>query len=142
MPTDTEREPCCRRRGRPRAARVLSGGLPARCYAPRCCADDAMETVTLLPDEIELLKLIDIEGLEQEAAAGVLGVSRKTVWRDLHEARRKVTDALLNGKIIELTECPRKNSGVCPRENEGLCPVRESSPCPKLPGTVSGKPRS
>lgn len=101
-----------------------------------------METVTLLPEEIELLKLIDIEGLEQEEAAAALGVSRKTVWRDLHEARRKVVDALLNGKIIELTECPRRNSGRCPRENNGLCPVVEGAPCPKLARSESGKTRS
>lgn len=98
-----------------------------------------METVTLLPEEIELLKLIDIDGLEQEEAAGALGVSRKTVWRDLHEARRKVIDALLNGKIIELTACPKKSKGACPRETDGLCPMQDGASCPKLIRAESGK---
>lgn len=98
--------------------------------------------MSLLPEELELLKLIDIDGLEQEEAAEALGVSRKTVWRDLHEARRKVADALLSGKIIELTECHRKNSGCCPRENGSLCPVFDGAPCPKIARAESGKPRS
>ena len=51
--------------------------------------------ITLNPDEIELLRLIDLEDLEQEEAAEKLGVSRKTAWRDLHEARRKIADALV-----------------------------------------------
>jgi hypothetical protein len=69
--------------------------------------------------------------MEQEEAAGAMGVSRKTVWRDLHEARRKITDALVNGKAIEVDGCPRKNDGRCPRWTEGQCPRRDSGFCPR-----------
>jgi len=71
--------------------------------------------ITLLPEEVELLKLIDIEGLEQEEAATVLGVSRRTVWRDLHNARKKVADAIVSGKVIEIAGCRRAAEGLCPR---------------------------
>ena len=69
----------------------------------------------LQPDEIELIRLIDLEGLEQEEAAEKLGVSRKTAWRDLHEARRKIADALVNGKGIEMAGCTRAAEGRCPK---------------------------
>ena len=75
--------------------------------------------ISLQPDEIELIRLIDLEGLEQEEAAEKLGVSRKTAWRDLHEARRKIADALVNGKGIEMAGCTKAAEGRCPK-----CPKR------------------
>ncbi len=64
-----------------------------------------METVTLRADEFEALRLADLEGLYQEDCAQRMGISRTTLSRTLGEARRKVTDALLNGKrlIVEPT---------------------------------------
>lgn len=104
----------CRRRGRPRVRRIIEGSTDSRCYEPRCCPEKDGAIITLTPEEIELLRLIDIEGLEQEEAATRLGVSRKTAWRDLHETRKKITDALVNGKGIEMTGCRRAAEGRCP----------------------------
>lgn len=64
-------------------------------------------------DELEVLKLIDLEGLSQEEAAAVMGVSRKTVWRDLHAARRKITGALVTGKTIEIVSCDENTQRRC-----------------------------
>ena len=71
--------------------------------------------ISLQPEEIELIRLIDLEGLEQEEAATRLGVSRKTAWRDLHETRKKIADALINGKGIEIAGCQRVAEGRCPK---------------------------
>jgi hypothetical protein len=81
--------------------------------------------ISLVPEEIELIRLIDLEGLEQEAAAEKLGVSRKTVWRDVHEAHRKIADALVNGKGIEMAGCRKAAEGSCPkcRRRTGSDPV-------------------
>ncbi|WP_083767053.1 DUF134 domain-containing protein [Methanosphaerula palustris] len=38
------------------------------------------------------------QSLEQEQAVVILGISRKTVWRDIQEAHRKVTDVLMHGQ--------------------------------------------
>ncbi|NYT08110.1 MAG: DUF134 domain-containing protein, partial [Methanomicrobiales archaeon] len=94
-----------RRRGRPRVARRLDPGKPVRCYAPRCTTVGEEMTVTLLPEELELLHLVELNGLVQEEASAIMGVSRRTVWKDLHEARRKVADALIHGKRIEIAGC-------------------------------------
>ncbi|HWQ67228.1 MAG TPA: DUF134 domain-containing protein [Methanospirillum sp.] len=119
------------RRGRPRVRRGPIGCGPLRCYAPQCEIVDAARRVVLRPDEIEILRLIDLEDLEQEEAAQVLGISRKTLWKDLHEARRKVTDALVHGKFIEFSGCPRKNLGECPRQEEAHCPKQNGGMCPR-----------
>ena len=122
--------------------RTIQGQGPLRCFAPQCKSTGEVEPVSLLPVEIEILRLVDLEGLQQEEAATILGISRKTLWRDLHEARRKVTDALVNGRMIEMavcsrsadSECPRRSRITCPRSADGLCPNMgepvQTSGCP------------
>ncbi|MDD1674240.1 MAG: DUF134 domain-containing protein [Methanomicrobiales archaeon] len=105
----------CPRRGRPRLRRTIAGSPESHCYQPCCCPEKEGPGISLQPDEIELIRLIDLEGLEQEEAAERLGVSRKTAWRDLHEARRKIADALVNGKGIEITGCTKAAEGRCPK---------------------------
>jgi predicted DNA-binding protein (UPF0251 family) len=119
------------RRGRPRIRRMLRCDQTVRCFGPQCQVEEPLDSVTLLPEEIELLRLVDLEGLEQEAAATTLGVSRRTAWRDLHEARRKVADALVNGKNIDMKGCRLEPEGQCPRQDETLCPRETGGPCPK-----------
>lgn len=113
-----------RRRGRPRIRRRMGECGPWRCYAPQCNTGEDNGSVYLYPEELELLRLIDLVGMDQEEAAAVLGVSRKTVWKDLHEARMKVTDALVNGKMINIHNCNFQTEGSCPRNNNAL--YRES----------------
>jgi uncharacterized protein len=105
----------CPRRGRPRQRRIINAVSESRCYKPCCFTEEEGEGVSLQPEEIELIRLIDLEGLEQEEAAEKLGVSRKTVWRDLHGARRKIADALVNGKGIQMTGCRKVAEGRCPK---------------------------
>jgi len=119
------------RRGRPRGRRGPIGCGPLRCYGPQCEVWDENERVVLHPEEIEILRLVDLEGMEQEEAALTLGISRKTLWKDLHEARRKVTDALVHGKGIEVSGCSRKNEGECPRRERSVCPRQDGGLCPR-----------
>ncbi|MCK9278510.1 MAG: DUF134 domain-containing protein [Methanoculleus sp.] len=107
---------CRRGRGRPRVRRMIGDEGAFRCFGPLCGRPD--EFVLLLPEEVEALRLVDLQGLEQEEAALTLGVSRKTLWRDLHEARGKVADALVHGKMIRIAGCGRQREEGCP-EDEG-----------------------
>jgi len=111
---ETTEVPECPRRGRPRLRRIIATVSESRCYKP-CCTAGEGQGISLQPEEIELIRLIDLEGLEQEEAAEKLGVSRKTAWRDLHEARRKIADALVNGKGIEMAGCTKPAEGRCPK---------------------------
>ena len=108
----------CRRRGRgrPRVPRSI-GGDPGRfrCYGPLCRRTDGEDSiVTLYPEEIEIIRLVDLKGYNQESAAAEIGVSRKTLWRDLHAAREKIADALVNGKTIHVMGCGIEKKGECP----------------------------
>jgi transposase len=93
-----------------------------------------------MPDEMAVLNLIDLQGLEQEQVASVLGISRKTVWRDIHEVRRKIADALINGKTIEVSGCKRRLEGRCPQWNRRMCPKEDGGICPRLvrPASADG----
>lgn len=86
--------PCCPRRiaGRPRVPRFVLVG---------CAAPDAGEIVLGL-DELEALRLADLEGRYQQEAACQMGVSRSTFARIVERARRKVADALVNGRAVRI----------------------------------------
>jgi predicted DNA-binding protein (UPF0251 family) len=60
------------------------------------------EEVSLSLEEAEAIRLRDLERLEQEQCASEMKISRSTFHRVLESARRKVADALLNGKAIRI----------------------------------------
>ncbi len=68
-------------------------------FAPEGTAE---ETVVLGYDEYEVLRLLDYEGFSQVMCAQRMDVSRTTVTRMYENARKKVADALVNGKKIRM----------------------------------------
>ena len=60
------------------------------------------EEVCMSIEEAEAIRLKDLEGLEQEAGAEKMNVSRPTFQRVLVSARQKIADALLSGKAIRI----------------------------------------
>ena len=56
--------------------------------------------VDMTVDEFEALRLLDNEGLTQETCAERMGISRTTVTAIYNSARKKVADALVNGKRL------------------------------------------
>ena len=61
-----------------------------------------LERISLAVDELEALRLKDLDGLEQEQAATTMNVSQPTFHRILESAHGKVADALVNGKAIRI----------------------------------------
>ena len=61
-----------------------------------------MEEICISIEEAEAVRLKDLEGLEQEEGASKMNISRPTFQRMLVSARRKIADALLNGKAIRI----------------------------------------
>jgi predicted DNA-binding protein (UPF0251 family) len=71
-------------------------------FKPAAVPLHMLEEVCLSVEEIEALRLKDLEGLEQEACAKQMNVSRQTFQRVLGSARQKIADALVNGKAIKV----------------------------------------
>ena len=86
--------------GRPPLERFVAGLPRAAMFKPAGIRASELEHLGLTVDEVEALRLVDLEGLSHEQAAARLGVSRQTVGRALDVARRKVADALVNGKAL------------------------------------------
>lgn len=61
-----------------------------------------LETIELATDELEAVRLTDLEGLYQEQAAEQMGVSRQTLGLILKRAHKKIAEALIQGKAIQL----------------------------------------
>ena len=61
-----------------------------------------LENVVLTIDEMEAVRLADLEDLYQEDAAQRMNVSRQTFGRIVSSARRKIADALINGKALRV----------------------------------------
>ena len=59
--------------------------------------------VILTVDEYETIRLIDLEEKTQEECAGQMHVARTTVQAIYNQARRKVADALVNGKRLTIS---------------------------------------
>ncbi len=86
--------PCkCRRVGFvPDAVFFKPAGIPGK----------ELPEVALALDELEALRLADLEGLYHEQAAAHMGVSRQTFGNVVAAARRKTADCLVNGKMLRI----------------------------------------
>lgn len=60
------------------------------------------ESITMTVEEYETIRLMDIQGLNQEQCAETMGVARSTVQRIYDDARKKLADSLVNGKILKI----------------------------------------
>ncbi len=76
------------------------GPLDAEAGAGRDTPADEHVYINMTVDEYETVRLIDLEGLNQEECAAQMNVARTTVQGIYMEARRKMADALVNGKIL------------------------------------------
>ncbi|MDY0388126.1 MAG: DUF134 domain-containing protein [Methanolobus sp.] len=98
-------------RGRPKSPRRVKCSPGALYFKPRGIPLHDLETVALQIEELEALRLADLEGLQQEEAAISMGISRRAFWQDLQNARKKVASALIEGKAIEIVGNNPKDIG-------------------------------
>ncbi len=92
----------------------------------RSCSSEG-ESVPMAVDEYEAIRLIDLEGLTQEEAAGQMQVGRSTVQSIYNSARYKLALCLVSGRPLIITGGDYE---VCPRQRPcGGC--RRSGSCPR-----------
>jgi predicted DNA-binding protein (UPF0251 family) len=88
---------------RPLTPRLVRDGLSTVVFTPEGAAAPSIEPVAITLDGLEAIRLADLEGLYQEEAANRMGISRATFARVLAGARRRVADALVNGKPLAVS---------------------------------------
>ncbi len=89
---------------RPKKKRFCEGIICGKAFKPTRVPMSELKQVELLYDEVEALRLCDLEGLTQEQAGQQMGVSRGTVQRILTTARKKMASAIVNGEALILTD--------------------------------------
>lgn len=75
-----------------------------------------LEEIILTVDELEALRLKDLEGLEQQECASRMGVAQSTLQRILVSAREKVSKAIVEGKALRI------QGGAYALGEELICP--------------------
>ncbi len=87
---------------RPLKPRWIGFDPPGVCFVPQTAAVPGVDLMVLTLDELEALRLADLEGLGQEEAARRMNVSRPTFGRIVEQARKKVAAALVHERGISI----------------------------------------
>ncbi len=82
---------------KPRRCRCRFAG---KAFKPTGVPLSEIERIPLTREELEVLKLCDLDDLTQAEAGVRMGVSRGTVQRILSGARKKVAEALACGRAL------------------------------------------
>ena len=87
---------------RPKKCRRI-GFIPQNeCFTPCGMEGRGSGEVVLTIEELEAVRLADLERLDQNACAEQMGISRGTFQRIIGSARQKVADALVNARVIRI----------------------------------------
>ena len=88
--------PCKRRRvrGRPNSSYFKPAGIRMI---------ELEESILTLP-EFEAIRLVDLNEIPQEKAGKQMQISQSTLSRILKSGRKKISDAIINGKAIRIVK--------------------------------------
>ena len=123
---------------RPKRCRRVCHSPDCTYFKPAGVPTSTLKEVVVTVDELEAMRLVDIDGLYYEQAAEQMGVSRRTFGRVIDSARKKVAQALIQGMalrieggVIEMAEQRTFRCGDC--EHEWQLPFGTGRPegCPQ-----------
>ena len=89
------------RKGRPRKKKIVQQQPMIDHFSPRGRPGRPDET-TVAMEEYESIRLHDYLGMQQKEAAQMMGISQQSFSRIVREARKKVSGAIVNAKIIRI----------------------------------------
>jgi uncharacterized protein len=86
--------------GRPKCDYQVDCCVPYTSFGPEGQA--VAQHVELTPEELESLRLKNLENMDQTQAAAKMGISQSTFQRVLSSAYKKVSEALIEGKELRI----------------------------------------
>ena len=113
---------------RPRKWRKVCCLPESNRFGPLDSPADQANYVVMTVDEYETIRLIDLEGFTQEECASQMNIARTTVQGIYNDARKKLAESLVNGKVLwieggEYRLCDGSGSGCggggCRRRRHG-----------------------
>ena len=102
---------------RPKKPRFVSGYPTLTAFVPE--GVPITGEVFLSVEGLEAVRLSDFEGLDQEAAANLMEVSRQTYGRILAHARSVISEALVTGKALRVEGGDYEFRGMRRRRRRG-----------------------
>jgi uncharacterized protein len=87
---------------RPKRCRFITRFPDVTYFKPCGIPASYLQEISINFDEIEAIRLADLEGKYHEEGAKEMGISRPTFSRIIECARHKIADALINGKAIKI----------------------------------------
>jgi len=91
---------------RPFKCRKVTSEPRAYYFKPRAVPLCGLEEIILQLDEFQALKYSELDNKDQERASSAMKVSRQTFGNILASARRKLADAVVNGKALKIEGGP------------------------------------
>jgi len=88
--------------GRPRINRKVQFFPNVTYFKPAGIPLRDLEEVEISADELEALRLQNLLNLDQKQVAKKMNISQPTIHRTLIQTKKKITDALINGKAIKI----------------------------------------
>lgn len=123
---------------RPFCMRRIEGVPDFTLFKPAGIPSSRLDLIVLRLDEVEAIRLVDLEGLYQEHAADRMNVSRRTFGRVLESAHKKVALALVQGKALKIeggkVEMNQQHAYGCSKcQHRWVIPCADGEPeqCPK-----------
>jgi len=89
---------------RPRGFRRINSNPDVIYFKPAGVGLKFLHEIILDLDEFEAIRLKDFLGKDQEICANEMAISQPTFHRLLLSARKKISDALINGKAIRINK--------------------------------------
>lgn len=113
---------------RPRKWRRVCSLPDNNLFGPLDTPIELDECIIMAVDEYEAIRLIDFEGLTQEECSGKMHIARTTVQRIYSDARKKIAESLIDGKLLLIEGGDYKlcngtdnfcGNGTCKRHRKG-----------------------
>lgn len=87
---------------RPKIPRCIQFNPNVLYFKPQGIPLRGLEEIVLSSDELEALKLYEVDNLDQAKAAIKMKISQPTFARILDSANKKVAEAIIKGKAIRI----------------------------------------